>query len=142
MKENHSVIGGEGNGGVIYPELHYGRDSIVGIALFLTYLAKKKKKVSALKLEYPQYFMSKNKIELTPEINVDNLLKKIEGIYNQISGTTVTTIDGVKIDFPENWVHLRKSNTEPIIRIYTEAKSQSEADKLAVDMIEKIKSVM
>ncbi len=142
MKEINCVIGGEGNGGVIYPELHYGRDSIVGIALFLSYLAKKKMKVSELKNTYPQYFMSKNKIQLTEEINVDSLLKKMEDIYSKMPDTQVTTIDGVKIDFKENWVHLRKSNTEPIIRIYTEAKSQALADKLAEDMIEKIKSVM
>jgi len=142
MKEINCVIGGEGNGGVIYPELHYGRDSIVGIALFLSYLAKKKMKVSELKKTYPQYFMSKNKIQLTEEINVDSLLKKMEDIYSKMPDTQVTTIDGVKIDFKENWVHLRKSNTEPIIRIYTEAKSQALADKLAEDMIEKIKSVM
>jgi phosphomannomutase len=142
MKEIGAVIGGEGNGGVIYPELHYGRDSIVGIALFLTYLAKCGKKVSELKKTYPQYFMSKNKIQLTPEINVDSLLKKVETIYSAMPETTVTTIDGVKIDFKENWVHLRKSNTEPIIRIYTEAKSQEAADKLAEEMIEKIKHLL
>ncbi|MBR4267822.1 MAG: phosphoglucosamine mutase [Bacteroidales bacterium] len=142
MKQNNAIIGGEGNGGVIYPEIHYGRDSIVGIALFLTYLAKKKMKVSQLRATYPAYFMSKNKIQLTPEINVDALLKKMEEIYKAVPDTVVTTIDGVKIDFKENWVHLRKSNTEPIIRIYTEAKSQQLADKLAEDMIEKIKSVM
>ncbi|MEE3447691.1 MAG: phosphoglucosamine mutase, partial [Bacteroidales bacterium] len=142
MKEIGAVIGGEGNGGVIYPELHYGRDSIVGIALFLTYLAKCGKKVSELKQTYPQYFMSKNKIQLTPEINVDSLLKKVEEVYSKMPDTQVTTIDGVKIDFKENWVHLRKSNTEPIIRIYTEAKSQEAADKLAEEMIEKIKNLL
>lgn len=142
MKQNHAIIGGEGNGGVIYPELHYGRDSICGIALFLTYLAKCKKKVSELKATYPQYFMSKNKIQLTPEINVDAILAKMNEIYSKMEGVDVSTIDGVKIDFPENWVHLRKSNTEPIIRIYTEAKSQELADQLAEDMIAKIKEVI
>ncbi len=142
MKQNHAIIGGEGNGGVIYPELHYGRDSIVGIALFLTYLAKRKIKVSELKATYPQYFMSKNKIQLTPEIDVDSILKKVNEIYSAQPGVTVATIDGVKIDFPENWVHLRKSNTEPIIRIYTEAKSQQLADDLAVEMIAKIEEII
>ena len=142
MKQNHAIIGGEGNGGVIYPELHYGRDSIVGIALFLTYLAKRKIKVSELKATYPQYYMSKNKIQLTPEINVDAILQKVNELYSAQPDVTVTTIDGVKIDFPENWVHLRKSNTEPIIRIYTEAKSQQLADNLAVEMITKIENII
>lgn len=142
MKENKSVIGGEGNGGVIYPEIHYGRDSIVGIALFLTYLAKRKIKVSELRATYPAYFMSKNKIQLTPEIDVDAILKKMDEIYSAMPDTQVTTIDGVKIDFKENWVHLRKSNTEPIIRIYTEAKSQQLADQLADDMIKKIEAII
>ncbi|MCR5454894.1 MAG: phosphoglucosamine mutase [Bacteroidales bacterium] len=142
MKATNAIIGGEGNGGVIYPELHYGRDSIVGIALFLTYLAKCGKKVSELKATYPQYYMSKNKIQLTPEINVDAILAKVNEIYSSQPGVTVTTIDGVKIDFPENWVHLRKSNTEPIIRIYTEAKSQQLADTLAEEMISKIEHII
>ena len=142
MKENNAVIGGEGNGGVIYPELHYGRDSIVGIALFLTYLAKCRMKVSELKASYPQYYMSKNKIQLTPEINVDAVLQKVYQLYSVREDVSVSTIDGVKIDFPENWVHLRKSNTEPIIRIYTEAKSQKLADDLANDMIAKIEDVI
>lgn len=142
MKDINAIIGGEGNGGVIYPELHYGRDSIVGIALFLTYLAKVGKKVSELKATYPQYFMSKNKIQLTPEINVDSILAKVNDIYSAQPGVMVSTIDGVKIDFPENWVHLRKSNTEPIIRIYTEAKSQALADNLAQEMITKIESII
>lgn len=138
MKETNAVIGGEGNGGIIYPELHYGRDSLVGIALFLTYLAEKNKSVSALRQEYPHYFMSKNKIELTPELDVDLILQKMAAKY---SNEKISTIDGVKIDFPENWAHLRKSNTEPIIRIYTEAKSQKEADELAQRMMREIKEI-
>jgi phosphomannomutase len=127
MKETQAVIGGEGNGGIIYPELHYGRDSLVGIALFLTHLAEKNIPVSELRKEYPSYFMSKDKIELTPDLDVDSLLEKMAEKY---ASEQISTIDGVKIDFPENWVHLRKSNTEPIIRIYTEAKSQAEANEL------------
>lgn len=139
MKETNAVIGGEGNGGIIYPELHYGRDSLVGIALFLTFLAENKMKVSELRRSYPSYFMSKNKIELTPELDVDKILEEIEKKY---SGEEVSTVDGVKIDFEDHWVHLRKSNTEPIIRIYTEAGSQSEADKVAEKMISEIKEVV
>ncbi|MDX1762594.1 MAG: phosphoglucosamine mutase, partial [Christiangramia sp.] len=116
MKDNDAVIGGEGNGGIIYPEAHYGRDSLVGTALFLTYLAEKGKKVSEIREEYPSYFMSKNKIELTPDLDVDGILKAVQKRH---AGEEISTVDGVKIDFPENWVHLRKSNTEPIIRIYT-----------------------
>lgn len=139
MKEKNAVIGGEGNGGIIYPDLHYGRDSLVGVALFLTHLAKENKTVSELRATYPAYFMGKKKIELTPEIDVDHLLTLMEKEYQN---EEISTVDGVKIDFPENWVHLRKSNTEPIIRIYTEAKSQQEADELADRMIEKIKSLI
>lgn len=139
MKDSNAVIGGEGNGGIIYPESHYGRDSLVGTALFLTYLAEKNKKVSEIRKEYPSYFMSKNKIELTPELDVDGILKAIEKRHQD---QDISTIDGVKIDFPENWVHLRKSNTEPIIRIYTEAKSQKEADELAEKMIREIKDII
>lgn len=144
MKEKNAVIGGEGNGGIIYPDLHYGRDSLVGVALFLTHLAKEGKTVSELRAGYPAYFMGKKKIELTPEIDVDALLTKMQSEYQNgtSAALSVTTIDGVKIDFPENWVHLRKSNTEPIIRIYTEAKSQEEADQLGDDMIAKIKSLI
>ncbi|WP_274474446.1 phosphoglucosamine mutase [Mangrovimonas aestuarii] len=138
MKETNAVIGGEGNGGIIYPELHYGRDALVGIALFLSLLAERKVSVSELKASYPQYFMSKKKIELTPGLDVDGILKTMEERY---ASEQITTNDGVKIDFPENWVHLRKSNTEPIIRIYTEAKSQEAADDLAVKFIEEIKSI-
>lgn len=139
MKEKNAVIGGEGNGGIIYPDLHYGRDSLVGVALFLTHLAKENKTVSELRATYPAYFMGKKKIELTPEIDVDGLLAKMQQEYQN---EEISTIDGVKIDFAENWVHLRKSNTEPIIRIYTEAKSQQEADELADRMIEKMKSLI
>ncbi|MGB7785639.1 MAG: phosphoglucosamine mutase [Salinimicrobium sp.] len=138
MKKTKAVIGGEGNGGIIYPELHYGRDSLVGVALFLTYLAEKQMKVSELRKTYPSYFMSKNKIELTPQLDVDDILQQIEQKY---SNEEVSTVDGVKIDFPEHWVHLRKSNTEPIIRIYTEAKSQEKADEVAEQMISEIKEI-
>lgn len=138
MKETNAVIGGEGNGGVIYPELHYGRDALVGIALFLTHLAKKQCKVSELRATYPNYFASKNKIELTPDIDVDAVLAAMKEKY---SNEKVTDIDGVKIDFPEKWVHLRKSNTEPIIRIYAEAKSQDAADELAGKIIAEIKDI-
>ena len=139
MKDSNAVIGGEGNGGIIYPESHYGRDSLVGVGLFLSHLAEKKISVSELRREYPSYFMSKNKIELTPGLDVDGILKSVEENHKT---EEISTVDGVKIDFPENWVHLRKSNTEPIIRIYTEAKSQQEADDLAQSMIEEIKSIV
>jgi len=138
MKKNNAIIGGEGNGGIIYPELHYGRDALVGVALFLSLLADKKMKVSELRKTYPSYFMSKNKIQLTPNLDVDGILKTMEQRY---SHENITTIDGVKIDFPDNWVHLRKSNTEPIIRIYTEAKSQQEADDLAAKIMGEIKEI-
>ncbi|TRX16314.1 phosphoglucosamine mutase [Flavobacterium franklandianum] len=138
MKKNNAIIGGEGNGGIIYPELHYGRDSLVGVALFLTHLANKKMTVSALRASYPEYYMSKNKIELTPQIDVDAILVAMTEKYKN---EDITTIDGVKIDFAENWVHLRKSNTEPIIRIYTEAASQEKADVLALRIIEEIKTI-
>ena len=139
MKDNKAIIGGEGNGGIIYPESHYGRDSLVGTALFLTYLAEKGKKVSEIRNEYPAYFMSKNKIQLTPDLDVDGVLKAVEKRHSE---EEISTVDGVKIDFPENWVHLRKSNTEPIIRIYTEAKSQQEADDLAQIMIKEIEAII
>ena len=138
MKEVNAVIGGEGNGGIIYPESHYGRDALVGVALFLTHLAKKQMKVSELRASYPTYFMSKKKIQLTPTLDVDGILKSIAERY---SNEDVNTIDGVKIDFENHWVHLRKSNTEPIIRIYTEAPSQAEADKIADDIIAEIKEL-
>lgn len=130
MKDTGAVIGGEGNGGVIYPELHYGRDALVGVALFLTLLAKSGKKVSELKKEYPAYAIAKNKIQLTPEIDVDLILEKMKEKY---ASERVTDIDGVKIDFPDCWVHLRKSNTEPIIRIYSEAPTMEQAVALGED---------
>ena len=138
MKETNAVIGGEGNGGVIYPELHYGRDALVGVALFLTYFAGLNVTMSELRRSYPAYFASKNKIELTPEIDVDKILSEIKHRY---SGERVNDIDGIKIDFEENWVHLRKSNTEPIIRIYTEANSMAEADALAKRFISEIEQI-
>lgn len=138
MKQNNAIIGGEGNGGIIYPALHYGRDSLVGVALFLTHLAHKKMNVSALRASYPQYYMSKNKIELTPQIDVDAILAAMTQKY---AHEDMSTIDGVKIDFAQNWVHLRKSNTEPIIRIYTEAGTQKQADDLALTIIEEIKVI-
>lgn len=138
MKKNKAIIGGEGNGGIIYPELHYGRDALVGVALFLSLLAENKMSVSALRQSYPSYYMSKKKIELTPELNVDSILKTMETKYQH---EKLTTIDGVKIDFVDSWVHLRKSNTEPIIRIYTEATSQQNADQLADTIISEIKMI-
>lgn len=135
MKETGAVIGGEGNGGVIYPASHYGRDALVGVALFLTLLAKSGKKVSELRKTYPAYEIAKNKIELTPEIDVDAIL---EAMKKKFAGEKITDIDGVKIDFKDSWVHLRKSNTEPIIRIYSEAHTMAEADALA----ESIKSII
>ncbi|WP_301709150.1 phosphoglucosamine mutase, partial [uncultured Duncaniella sp.] len=128
MKETGAVIGGEGNGGVIYPESHYGRDALVGVALFLSLLAKSGKKVSELRATYPAYEIAKNKIELTPEIDVDAIL---EAVKKRFAGERISDIDGVKIDFADSWVHLRKSNTEPIIRIYSEAHTMKEADDLA-----------
>ncbi|EDM43432.1 putative phosphoglucomutase/phosphomannomutase family protein [unidentified eubacterium SCB49] len=138
MKDTKAVIGGEGNGGIIYPASHYGRDSLVGIALFLSHLAEQKMTVSELRASYPNYFMSKKKIALTPTIDVDAILKSMEDKY---ASEQITTIDGVKIDFPENWVHLRKSNTEPIIRVYTEAASQQLADDLADRFIAEIAAI-
>jgi len=138
MKKNNAVIGGEGNGGIIYPSSHYGRDSLVGVALFLTHLAEQQLTVRELRDSYPSYFMSKNKIQLTPQLDVDGILKSMEEKY---AHENITTVDGVKIDFAENWAHLRKSNTEPIIRIYTEAKSQDLADDLAQKIINEIKVI-
>ncbi len=135
MKATNTVIGGEGNGGIIYPASHYGRDALVGVALFLSHLAETNQTVSEIKAGLPQYFMSKNKIELTPQINVDKVLNTI---INQYQSENITTIDGVKIDFEDSWVHLRKSNTEPIIRIYTEAKTQKDADHLAVRFVKEL----
>ncbi len=139
MKEVNAVIGGEGNGGVIFPELHYGRDALIGIALFLTHLAKKGISCKALKNSYPQYHISKNKIQLTPEIDVDLILEKIEQKY---AHENVNTIDGVKIDFDKEWVHLRKSNTEPIIRIYSESADELKAEELAQNIISDIKEII
>lgn len=139
MKKNNAIIGGEGNGGIIYPETHYGRDALVGVALFLTHLSQQDQSVASLRASYPQYYMSKNKIELTPEIDVDLILEKMTAQY---AHEEISTIDGVKIDFAEEWAHLRKSNTEPIIRIYTEAKSQKKADDLALRIIEEIKEII
>lgn len=138
MKATNAIIGGEGNGGIIYPESHYGRDSLVGVALFLSHLAKTGMTSRELRDSYPNYFMSKNKIQLTPELDVDNLLVKMEERY---VAEKPNTIDGVKIDFANEWVHLRKSNTEPIIRIYTESGSQESADELALRIIDEIKEV-
>lgn len=138
MKDTNAVIGGEGNGGVIYPALHYGRDALVGVALFLTHLVKKGCTMTELRKQYPAYFASKNKIQLTPAIDVDKVLAEMKARY---ANENVNDIDGVKIDFAENWVHLRKSNTEPIIRIYTEAKSAAEADELAQRFIAEIDKI-
>lgn len=139
MKETKAVVGGEGNGGIILPELHYGRDALVGIAIFLTHLAKFGKSVSALRKTYPEYFISKNKIELTPQIDVDKILKDIKEKYKQ---QPVNSIDGVKIEFDKEWVHLRKSNTEPIIRIYSESQTLVTADNLAKKIIFDIKEII
>jgi phosphoglucosamine mutase len=139
MKRTNAIIGGEGNGGIIYPELHYGRDALVGIVLFLSLLAEKNCTVKQLRDSYPAYFMSKNKIQLTEAINPEEILKKMEKKY---TNEQISTIDGLKIDFADCWVHLRKSNTEPIIRIYTEAKSQNEADNLALRFINEIKELI
>lgn len=138
MREVGAVIGGEGNGGVIYPELHYGRDALVGTALFLTWLTERGLTMTQLRATYPSYFASKNKIQLTPAIDVDKVLREVRERY---ANENVNDIDGVKIDFPENWVHLRKSNTEPIIRVYTEAKSMDEADALAKRFIAEIEAI-
>ena len=140
MREVGAVIGGEGNGGVIYPELHYGRDALVGTALFLTWLTERGLTMTQLRATYPSYFASKNKIQLTPAIDVDKVLREVKGRYSN-ANVNVNDIDGVKIDFPENWVHLRKSNTEPIIRVYTEAKSMDEADALAKRFIAEIEAI-
>ena len=136
MKAVGATIGGEGNGGIIYPELHYGRDALVGIALFLTHLAKEGISASRLRGTYPNYHISKNKIELTPEIDVDAVL---EGIKAKYSHEEINTIDGVKIEFASEWVHLRKSNTEPIIRIYSESETHATAEHLAHKLMQDIK---
>jgi phosphomannomutase len=139
MKAINAVIGGEGNGGIIYPELHYGRDALIGVALFLTQLAERKISVKQLRDSYPNYFISKNKIELTPEIDVDAILSALAEKYKK---EKITTIDGLKIDFSEGWVHLRKSNTEPIIRIYAESEGEEKANEFAINMINEIKELI
>ena len=139
MKKNNAIIGGEGNGGIIYPEIHYGRDALVGVALFLTHLAKQDLDVAALRASYPAYYMSKNKIELTPEINVDAILEEMQKLY---ANEKISTVDGVKIDLADSWIHLRKSNTEPIIRIYTEAPTQTAADNLAQKILKEIEGIV
>ncbi|MEM9392208.1 MAG: phosphoglucosamine mutase, partial [Bacteroidota bacterium] len=139
MKATNAVIGGEGNGGIIYPELHYGRDALVGIALFLTHLAKSGVSASKLRADYPNYHISKNKIELTPEVDVDKILRLIEDKY---ANEKINTIDGVKIEFENEWVHLRKSNTEPIIRIYSESDSEVTSEYLANKIINDIKEII
>ena len=139
MKETNAIIGGEGNGGVIYPELHYGRDALIGVALFLTQLAERKISTKELRDSYPNYFISKNKMQLTPEIDIDDILSALERKYKN---EQITTIDGLKVDFEEGWVHLRKSNTEPIIRIYAESEGEKKAHALAEQMINAIKELI
>jgi phosphomannomutase len=139
MKEKNAVIGGEGNGGVIYPDLHYGRDALVGIALFLTHLAKSGKKCSALRQGYPDFFISKNKAEFAPEMDIDKILKVIAEKYKKYP---VTDIDGIKIHFDQGWVHLRRSNTEPIVRIYAESDMMTKADNLAKKILNDFKEIL
>lgn len=141
MKEVGAVIGGEGNGGVIYPESHYGRDALVGIALFLSSLAQKKLTVSQLRATFPTYYIAKNRIDLTPDTDVDAILIKVKELYGKEEGVQVTDIDGVKLDFPDRWVHLRKSNTEPIIRVYSEASTMAEADALGKKLMDVVYSM-
>jgi len=136
MKEVGAVIGGEGNGGVIYPESHYGRDALVGIALFLSSLAQKGCRVSELRKTFPEYFIAKNRIDLTPSTDVDAILLKVKEMFSQHSDVNVNDIDGVKIDFPDRWVHLRKSNTEPIIRVYSEAPTMEQAEELGKQLMQ------
>lgn len=138
MKETNAVIGGEGNGGVIYPESHYGRDALVGIALFLSHLAHENKKVSELRASYPNYYIAKNRIDLTPQTDVDAILAKVKDLYKS---EEINDIDGVKIDFPDKWVHLRKSNTEPIIRVYSEAATMETADELGKQIMDIVYSL-
>lgn len=138
MKETNAAIGGEGNGGIIYPASHYGRDALVGIALFLSHIAHEKRKVSELRASYPQYFIAKQKVELTPDIDVDAILQAVKDKYSQYD---ITDIDGVKIDFPEKWVHLRKSNTEPIIRVYSEAHTMQEAEDIGGEVMDVIRKL-
>ena len=138
MKEVGAVIGGEGNGGVIYPESHYGRDALVGISLFLSSMAQKGCKASELRASFPSYYMAKNRIDLKPGTDVDAILDKVKRKYSGMKGVQVTDIDGVKLDFPDKWVHMRKSNTEPIIRVYSEAKTMDEAQDIAKKMMEEV----
>ena len=138
MKEVGAVIGGEGNGGVIYPASHYGRDALVGIALFLSHLAHEGKTVSELRATYPAYFMAKNRIDLTPDTDVDAILAKVKELYKD---EKINDVDGVKIDFPDKWVHLRKSNTEPIIRVYSEAHTQEEAEEIGCQVMKVIRDL-
>ena len=140
MKQVGAVIGGEGNGGVIYPDSHYGRDALVGIALFLSLLAKKAQKVSELRKSFPEYFIAKNRIDLTPDVDVDAILAKVKEMYSAEKDVAVNDIDGVKLDFPDKWVHLRKSNTEPIIRVYSEAHTMAEADEIGKKIMEVVYS--
>ncbi len=140
MKETGAVIGGEGNGGVIYPEAHYGRDALVGIALFLSHLAHEGKKVSELRRTYPEYCIAKNRIDLEPTTDVDGILAKVKELYGAKADVEVNDIDGVKLDFPDRWEHLRKSNTEPIIRVYSEAATMESADEIAGQIMDIIKS--
>lgn len=142
MRETNAVIGGEGNGGVIYPAAHSGRDALVGIALILTYLAKKGMTTSELRATYPPYFIAKNRIDLTPDTDVDAILAKVKEMYSGMEGTTVNDIDGVKIDFPDKWVHLRKSNTEPIVRVYSEASTMEAADEIGKKVMDVVYSMV
>ncbi len=135
MKRTDALIGGEGNGGVIYPELHYGRDALVGIALFLSHLVKAGHTAAELRATYPDYFMAKQKIQLAPEMDVDQILADFKAHH---AAEEINDVDGVKVDFADSWVHLRKSNTEPIIRVYTEAPSQDAADALAQKVMQEI----
>ena len=139
MKSVNAVIGGEGNGGIIYPELHYGRDALVGVGLFLSHLAHENTSCSALRASYPSYEMSKNKIQLTPQINVDEILVEIKETYKN---ERVNDIDGVKIDFENEWVHLRKSNTEPIIRVYSESGTLEGANNIANKIMDKVNEIV
>ncbi|MDQ3072961.1 MAG: phosphoglucosamine mutase, partial [Bacteroidota bacterium] len=137
MKETGAIIGGEGNGGIIYPELHYGRDALAGIALFLTHLAKSEKSCTQLRALYPNYYLSKNKVQLDESVDLDKVLGLVQQKYKQLP---VNTEDGVRIEFDNDWIHLRRSNTEPIIRIYSESTSQTTAENLAEKMIADIKN--
>ncbi len=142
MKDKNAIIGGEGNGGVIYPELHYGRDSLVGIALFLSHLAKSGKKCSELRAQYPDYHISKNKIQLSPDTDVDKILETVKANYINKKDVQINDIDGIKLEFPNEWVQLRKSNTEPIIRIYAESKNEAKANALANSIIDEINKII